>query len=165
MEGYELRIKADTSWRGPSFRELWEYRDLVRLLVKRDFSFRYAQTVFGPLWYLLQPLVNTMMFVVVFGKVAKLSTDGQPSVLFYMFGRLSWTYFANNFSATSTTLISNIGLFGKVYFPRIAVPIAAVITNLFAVGFQLILLLCFIVFYRYALEGTSIYPDFAVSGI
>ena len=151
MSDYEIRLKARRSGRGPSLSEIWEYRDLVRLLVKRDFSSKYAQTVFGPLWFLLQPLINTTVFAVVFGKIAKLSTDGQPSMLFYMCGMLSWSYFSSNFTVTSGTLINNIGLFGKVYFPRITVPLASVISNLFAVGFQLILLICFIVYYRYAL--------------
>ena len=154
MERFELRLRASKTWHGPSVKEIWEYRDLVGLLVKRDFSSRYAQTVFGPLWYLFQPLINTTVFAIVFGKVAKISTDGQPSMLFYMCGMLSWTYFASNFNATSSTLISNIGLFGKVYFPRITVPIASVISNLFAVAFQLILLIFLIAYYRYALGWT-----------
>lgn len=116
--------------------ELWRYRDLIGLLVRRDFVATYKQTILGPLWFLIQPLVTTVTFVVIFGNIAQLPTDGQPKVLFYMVGTVVWSYFASCFVQTSNTFVSNAGLFGKVYFPRLVVPVATVTSNLLALGIQ-----------------------------
>jgi lipopolysaccharide transport system permease protein len=117
-------------------RQLWSYRDLVGLLVRRDFVATYQQTILGPVWFLIQPLVTTLMFVVIFGQIAELSTDGQPKVLFYMLGTVLWSYFAACLVQTAGTFVTNAGLFGKVYFPRLVVPVATVISNLITLAIQ-----------------------------
>ena len=116
--------------------EAWRYRDLVRMLIHRDFTATYKQTILGPLWFLLQPLFTTVMFTFVFGNIAKLPTDRLPPFVFYMSGVVVWGYFADCLTKTSQTFASNASVFGKVYFPRIVVPIASVITNLIAFGIQ-----------------------------
>jgi lipopolysaccharide transport system permease protein len=116
--------------------ELWRYRDLVGLLVRRDFVATYKQTILGPIWFLIQPLVTTLTFVVIFGNIAAMPTDGQPPVLFYMLGTLVWSYFATCFVQTSNTFVANASLFGKVYFPRLVVPVATVVSNLLTLAIQ-----------------------------
>ncbi|MFO7552610.1 MAG: hypothetical protein R6W80_14475, partial [Haliea sp.] len=104
--------------------ELWKYRDLVMLFVRRDFVAVYKQTILGPLWYLIQPLLTTITFTVIFGQIASLPTDGLPQFLFYMSGTVVWAYFADCLNKTSNTFVGNANLFGKVYFPRMAVPVS-----------------------------------------
>lgn len=116
--------------------ELWRYRDLVGLLVRRDFVATYKQTILGPIWFLIQPLVTTLTFVVIFGNIAAMPTDGQPPVLFYMLGTLVWGYFATCFVQTANTFVANASLFGKVYFPRLVVPVATVVSNLLTLAIQ-----------------------------
>ena len=116
--------------------ELWRYRDLVGLLVRRDFVATYKQTILGPIWFLIQPLMTTLTFVVIFGNIAGMPTDGQPQVLFYMLGTVVWSYFATCFVQTSNTFVSNASLFGKVYFPRLVVPVATVTSNLLTLAIQ-----------------------------
>jgi lipopolysaccharide transport system permease protein len=120
-----------------SWKELYAYRDLLWLLVWRDIVSRYKQTVLGPLWFVLQPVLTTVIFMVIFSRVGRIPTNGAPSSLFYMCGLLPWNYFAQTFQSTSTTLAVNSGIFGKVYFPRLIVPISAVISNLAAYAVQL----------------------------
>src|SRR5512141_1480252 len=110
--------------------ELWHARDLILLFVRRDFVSVYKQTILGPLWYLIQPLLTTITFTVIFGGIAKLSTNNLPPFLFYMSGTVIWTYFASCLTKTSETFVSNANLFGKVYFPRLAVPVSILISNL-----------------------------------
>lgn len=110
--------------------ELWHYRDLILLFIRRNYIVQYKQTVLGPFWFLIQPLVTTLIFMGVFGEVAKIPTDGLPSSLFYMAGITFWNYFAGTINGTSSTFVSNANIFGKVYFPRLVVPIATVITNI-----------------------------------
>ena len=140
----EIAIRPTRGFRGLAARELWAYRDLVFLFVWRDFVARYKQTVLGPLWFVFQPLITTVIFTAVFSHIAELSTDGLPPTLFYLCGLLPWNYFAQTFNSTSGTLVANAGLFGKVYFPRLVVPIAAVISNLIAFAIQFVL---FVVMY------------------
>ena len=121
------------------FKEIWRYRDLVFMYVKRDFITFYKQTILGPLWYFIQPVFTTIMFMFVFGGIAGISTDGVPQAVFYMAGLLCWNYFADCFNRTSNTFSSNKGIFGKVYFPRLVVPLAGVISNLVKFGIQFIL--------------------------
>src|SRR5512147_3352377 len=116
--------------------ELWHYRDLVMLFVRRDFVSVYKQTVLGPLWYLIQPLLTTITFTVIFGNIASLPTDGLPQFLFYMSGTVVWSYFASCLTKTSETFVSNANLFGKVYFPRLAVPVSILLSNLIAFAIQ-----------------------------
>ncbi|HEX2993959.1 MAG TPA: ABC transporter permease, partial [Anaerolineales bacterium] len=110
--------------------ELWRYRDLVMLFVRRDFVAVYKQTILGPLWYLIQPLLTTITFTFIFGQIASLPTDGLPQFLFYMSGTVVWSYFADCLNKTSNTFVQNAHLFGKVYFPRMAVPVSILISNL-----------------------------------
>lgn len=138
--GYELRIKPGSSWMRIDWRSLWNYRDLLFLLVRRDFLAKYSQTLLGPLWFVVQPLVTTLLFSAVFAGVAKISTNNSPPILFYLCGMLPWTYFANTFTACSLTLTANAGIFGKVYFPRLIMPISVAVSNLFAVAIHLALL-------------------------
>ena len=118
-------------------REIWRYRDLIQLFVKRNIVVQYKQTVLGPLWYLIQPILTVIMNMVVFGNIAKMSTDGVPQALFYMAGNVCWFYFADCLNQTSNTFVANQHMFGKVYFPRLVVPIATVLSNLLRFGIQL----------------------------
>lgn len=121
------------------FRELWNYRDLMSLFVKRNIITQYKQTVLGPMWFVIQPLMTVFMYMVVFGGLAGIGTDGIPQPLFYLSGTCMWQYFADCLNKTSNTFVDNSGLFGKVYFPRLVVPVANVISNLLRFGIQLTL--------------------------
>jgi lipopolysaccharide transport system permease protein len=123
------------------FTDIWRYRDLIVLFVKRDFVIFYKQTILGPIWYFIQPLFTTLVFSTIFGSVAKIPTDGIPPFLFYLSGIISWNYFALSLNSTSNTFISNAGIFGKVYFPRMIVPISTVIINMVHFLIQFILFL------------------------
>jgi lipopolysaccharide transport system permease protein len=129
-----------SGWFDLHLRELWRYRDLVWLFVRRDFVTQYSQTILGPLWFLLQPVLTTLMFTLVFGRVARLPTDGVPPSLFYMAGVVAWGYFSSCVSRTSSTFVANAHLFGKVWFPRLAVPVSVVISGLVGLAIQLALL-------------------------
>ena len=135
-------------------RELWQYRDLVMLFVRRDFVAVYKQTILGPLWYLIQPLLTALTFTFIFGQVAQLPTDGLPQFLFYMSGTVIWSYFAECLNKTSNTFVQNANLFGKVYFPRMAVPVSILISNLITFAIQFLLFLAFVLFF--VLRGTEI---------
>jgi lipopolysaccharide transport system permease protein len=137
--------------------ELWKYRDLVMLFVRRDFVAAYKQTILGPLWYLIQPLLTTLTFTVIFGQIAALPTDGLPQFLFYMSGTVIWSYFADCLTKTSNTFIQNNQLFGKVYFPRLAVPLSILISNLITFGIQFVLFLIFMGYF--ALRGAGLHPN------
>ncbi len=144
-------------------RELWRYRDLVLLFVRRDFVSVYKQTILGPLWYLIQPLLTTLTFTVIFGNIAKLPTDGLPQFLFYMSGIVIWTYFSDCLIKTSNTFVNNSNLFGKVYFPRMAVPVSILISNLITFSIQTLFFLLF-VFY-FSLRGAVINPNIWILSI
>lgn len=137
--------------------ELWQYRDLIFLFVRRDFVAVYKQTVLGPLWYIIQPLLTTIILTFVFGRIAGLPTDGLPQFLFYMSGVVIWSYFAECLNKTSNTFTLNANLFGKVYFPRLAVPISILISNLITFFVQFSFLLLFIGLF--ILRGTDIQLD------
>ena len=128
-------------------REVWRYWDLLTLFIRRDLVAQYKQTILGPLWYFIQPLFTTLVFTVVFGRLAGISTDGLPPILFYLAGVTNWNYFAESLKKTSTTFKSNSNLFGKVYFPRIVVPLSVVITNLLKYGIQLLLFAGFYIYF------------------
>ena len=145
---YEVVIGPEKKWRFVDWKEIFQYRDLLYLLVKRELVAKYKQTVLGPLWYVVQPLMTTAVFAIVFGKLTKISTQGLPPILFYLCGLLPWGYFAQCLNTTSQTLIGNVYLFGKVYFPRLVVPLAAVLSNLLIFMIQLV---TFLVFYGYFL--------------
>lgn len=136
----ETVIRPASGWFDLHLGELWRYRDLIYLMVRRDFVAQYAQTILGPLWFLIQPVLTTAMFVLVFNRVARLPTDGVPPYLFYMAGSVAWGYFANCITRISTTFTSNAHIFGKVWFPRLVVPISVAVSSLFAFVIQLALL-------------------------
>lgn len=127
--------------------DLWRYRDLIMLFVRRDFVAVYKQTILGPLWYLLQPIMTTIVFTFIFGKIAKIPTDGIPPTLFYLAGITVWSYFAGCLNKTATTFVSNADIFGKVYFPRLSVPVSVVISGLIGFFIQLALFLGILAFY------------------
>ncbi len=147
MENWTTEIKPRSSLFSIDFRELWRYKDLCLLLVKRNIITQYKQTVLGPLWFLIQPLLTTVMYMVVFGGIAKISTDGMPQPLFYLAGICFWQYFADCLTKTSNTFVDNAGIFGKVYFPRLVVPVANVISNLVRFSIQFVLFLGFYFYY------------------
>ena len=136
---WSLIIKPHQKLWSVDLGELWRYRDLIQLFVKRNIVVQYKQTILGPLWYVIQPVLTVIMNMVVFGGIAKMSTDGIPQALFYMAGNVCWLYFANCLNQTSNTFVANQSMFGKVYFPRLAIPIATVLSNLFRFGIQLAL--------------------------
>lgn len=154
---WTLVIKPKTGWFDINFRELWQYRDLVRLFVKRSYSSMYKQTILGPLWFLINPLLTVLIFTVVFGNIAKISTDGMPQFLFYMAGNTLWAYFAYCVNSTATTFTNNAVLFGKVYFPRLTMPLSTVIFGLISFLIQFILFVGFVVYYR--VTGTVVSPN------
>jgi len=149
-EGWDLVIKPRESLFAVDFAELWRYRDLCSLLVKRNIITQYKQTVLGPLWYVVQPAMTVIMYMVVFGGIAGIATDGVPQPLFYLAGTCLWQYFADCITKTSNTFVDNSAIFGKVYFPRLVMPIANVVSNLLRFGIQFglfaIVYLCYAVF-------------------
>ncbi|MDX2303674.1 MAG: ABC transporter permease [Microscillaceae bacterium] len=149
-------INPQKSWFDLRLKELWQYRDLVILFVRRDFVAIYKQTILGPIWHIIQPLLTTLTFTIVFGQIAGISTDGQPQFLFYMAGVTVWSYFASCLTKTSSVFTSNADMFGKVYFPRLTVPVATVISALIAFGIQLFLFL--MVYAGFFIMGTSLKP-------
>ena len=137
MEKYTLIITPHHKLWHVDFKEIWRYRDLITLFVKRNIIVQYKQTILGPLWYIIQPVLTVIMNMVVFGGIAKMSTDGIPQPLFYMAGNVCWFYFSDCLNQTSTTFTANQSMFGKVYFPRLVVPISTVLSNLLRFGIQL----------------------------
>ena len=130
-----------------NMRELWRYRDLYYMYVKRDIITVYKQTILGPLWFLIQPILTTIMFMFVFGNLAGISTDGMPQPLFYMAGILLWTYFSNCFNSCSNVFTTTAGVFGKVYFPRLVVPLSSITSNLVKLGIQLLLFIAVYIYF------------------
>ncbi|MFO7870993.1 MAG: ABC transporter permease [Kiritimatiellia bacterium] len=150
MPGFEeIVIEPGGKWVRIPWREVLRYKDLLFLLVRRDFVSKYKQTVLGPLWFIIQPILMTLVFTVIFGKVAKIPTDKLPPMLFYLCGMLGWRYFSMCLGGTSSTFVSNARLFGKVYFPRLVVPLSVVISNLLAFAIQFGTFIAFWVFFKY----------------
>jgi len=137
-------------------RELWHYRDLIMLLVRRDFVAEYKQTILGPAWHVIQPLLTTLMLTLVFGRIAKIPTDGVPPFLFYMAGTVMWGYFAVVLTGTASTFTANSAIFGKVYFPRLVIPIAGLLSRLIAFSIQFVLFLGFVGYFM--LQGANVGP-------
>lgn len=156
-KGWTRIIKPTRGWWDIDFGELWQYRDLVWMFVVRDFTSRYKQTVLGPLWFLLNPLLTTFMFTLVFSSIAKLPTDGIPPVLFYLLGTVTWNYFSSCLTVTSTTFTANASIYGKVYFPRLVTPISVIITNIITYVIQMILFLS--IWLVYFFSGTELKPN------
>ena len=147
MEKYDVVIEPKTGWFDIDLEGLWKYRDLILLFVKRNFIAQYKQTILGPAWAIIQPMLTTVIFTVVFGSMAGLSADGVPSFLFYMSGTIAWTYFSICLTKTADTFTGNARIFGKVYFPRLVMPISIVLTNLIAFSIQFAMFLGFLAFY------------------
>lgn len=145
-ETWTLQIKPKDSLFDVDFKEIWRYRDLISLFVKRNIITQYKQTVLGPLWYFIQPLMTVVMYMVVFGGIAGIGTDNRPQALFYLGGICCWQYFADCLNKSSNTFVANAGIFGKVYFPRLVSPLSDVISNLVRFGIQFML---FLVVYAY----------------
>ena len=146
-EGWDLVIHPTAPWWDLQLQDLWRYRDLMWMFVRRDFVSVYKQTVLGPIWFFVQPLLTTAMFTLIFSNVAKLPTDGLPPMLFYLAGVTPWNYFATCLSKTSSTFVANAHIFGKVYFPRLITPLSIVISNLIQFGIQFALFFGFFLFY------------------
>lgn len=140
--------------------DVWRYRDLLYMLVKRDFVVLYKQTILGPLWFFIQPIFTAIVYIVVFTRIARVSTDGMPPILFYLSGTIVWNYFADCFNNTSTTFIQNANLFGKVYFPRIVVPLSKVISGLLKFIIQFLLFLGIYIFFL--VNGYELHPTAAL---
>jgi lipopolysaccharide transport system permease protein len=156
-ETWDLIIEPKRGLLDLHLKDLYRYRDLVLLFVRRDFVAVYKQTILGPLWYLIQPLLTTITFTVIFGNIAQLPTDGLPQFLFYMSGTVIWTYFADCLTKTSNTFVNNAQLFGKVYFPRLAVPVSILLSNLITFAIQFTFFLAFMGFF--ALTGAELRPN------
>ncbi len=129
--------------------EVWEYRDLLFMFVKRDFLASYTQTILGPLWFFIQPIFTTLMFVFVFGNIAGISTDGQPKILFYLSGLVIWNYFSDCLNKTANVFVSNAGMFGKVYFPRLITPLSIIVSGLLRFVIQFLLFISVFIFYYF----------------
>jgi len=146
-EKWDLVIRPSSGWFDLHLREFWRYRDLILLFVRRDFLAQYMQTILGPIWFVLQPLLTTIVFTVVFGSMAGLSTDGLPKVLFYLSGQVVWSYFSGSLTATATTFVSNAHIFGKVYFPRLTVPVSIILSQLIQFALRLVMFVVFLVYF------------------
>lgn len=133
-----------------NFRELWDYRDLLVLFIRRDIVTKYKQTILGPLWFIIQPVLSTLMYLIVFGRIANIPTDNVPPILFYLSGIVVWTYFSVCLNTTANTFIANAGIFGKVYFPRLIVPLSIVLSNIiqFLIQFGLLLIAMAIYYFK-----------------
>ena len=140
-----------------NLKEIWQYKDLLFLFVKRDFVATYKQTVLGPLWFIIQPLFTTIIFTIIFGNLASIPTDNLPPILFYMCGITCWNYFSECLTKTSNTFTVNSNIFGKVYFPRLIIPLSIVISNLFKFTIQFLLFTIFLIFYYF--NDAEIYPN------
>ncbi len=144
---WDLIIRPRYGWFDIDLRGLWRYRDLIMLFVKRDFLANYKQTVLGPLWFVIQPVMTSVLFLVVFGQIARIPTGGMPPMLFYMSGIVMWTYFSECLTKTSSTFIANAGIFGKVYFPRLVIPFSIVISNLMKFAVQFLIFIGFFIYF------------------
>lgn len=148
-ENWDLEIKPQSHLFELHLKDVWRYRDLLLLLVRRDFVSFYKQTILGPLWFFIQPLFTTVIYTFVFGNLAGISTDHLPQPLFYMAGITAWNYFADCLNKTSTVFKDNAAIFGKVYFPRLIMPLSIVVSNLVRFGVQLLLFFLFMAYYAF----------------
>ncbi len=155
--GWTMVIRPKAHWLQLRFDELWQYRDLIGLFVRRDFVAAYKQTVLGPLWHIIQPLFTALTFTFIFGNIAGVSTDGLPKFLFYMAGTVSWSYFAKCLASTADTFVANAGIFGKVYFPRLAIPVSIIISALISFGIQFGIFLFFMAYF--GVSGADLHPN------
>ena len=162
MQDYDLIIRPKRHAFDINFREIWQYRDLLRMFVKRDIITVYKQTILGPIWFIVQPILTTAIYMVVFGRIAQISTDGTPQALFYLSGITIWNYFAESFNTTANTFIQNANIFGKVYFPRLIMPISKVVSGLikFAIQFGFFL----VIYFYFILKGNpNVNPNWTIA--
>ena len=153
-------LVPDRGWMDFRLGELWNYRDLVFRFFRRDFIASYKQTVLGPLWFVIPPVLTTLIFTVVFGRIGRISTNGQPDFLFFMLGVTAWNYFATCLNKAAITFTSNSGVFGKVYFPRLVMPLSTILTNLLTFAIQFGVFLLFFAFYWW--HGANVHPNWRV---
>lgn len=159
QEKWDMEIVSTTGLFEVNWHELWQYRDLILLFVRRDLTTTYKQTILGPLWFFIQPILTTTVYIIVFGKITNLSTGGLPKVLFYLAGITIWNYFQESLVKTSETFITNQNLFGKVYFPRLAVPISLVISGLIKFFIQFALFLLVWLYFLFEDDNVLIHPN------
>ena len=138
-------------------REVWQYRDLIKLFVRRDFVAQYKQTILGPAWHILSPLFTSIVFTIVFGRIANISTDGLPQFIFYMAGNIVWAFFAGILNATSRTFIEGAGVFGQVYYPRLANPLSVLISRFIGFSIQFVFFICLVIYF--IMNGNPLYPN------
>lgn len=160
-ENWDLVIEGKSSLFDLKFKDVWRYRDLLLMFVKRDFVSFYKQTILGPLWFFIQPIFTTIVFAFVFGNLAKISTDGLPQYLFYMAGITAWNYFSECLTKTSTVFKDNASIFGKVYFPRLIMPLSIVVSNLVRFAVQLLLFVFMMVYF--GLNGANFHITWAIA--
>ena len=151
-QNWTEEIKSNTNLLSVNVKEIWHYRDLIYMLVKRDFITFYKQTILGPIWFFVQPILTSLIYLVLFGQVAKLSTDGLPQLAFYLSGITIWNYFSESLSKTSTVFKDNSGVFGKVYFPRLIMPLAIVVSGLMKFSIQFGLFIAVVLYYTFVDE-------------
>ena len=159
-EDWDLIIKGHSSLFDLKFNDLWRYRDLLLMFVKRDFVSFYKQTILGPLWFFIQPIFTTIVFTFIFGNLAGISTDGLPKPLFYLAGITAWNYFSDCLSKTSTVFKDNVAIFGKVYFPRLIMPLSIVVSNLVRFAVQLVLLFSMMAYFGW--KGADFQITYAI---
>jgi lipopolysaccharide transport system permease protein len=160
-ERWDLVIEVQTSLFDLKYKDVWRYRDLLFMFVKRDFVSFYKQTIFGPLWFFIQPIFTTIVFTFVFGNLAGMSTDGLPQYLFYLAGITAWNYFSDCLTKTSTVFKDNANIFGKVYFPRLIMPLSIVVSNLVRFGVQLLLFVAMMVYFGF--QGVNFHVTWAIT--
>lgn len=154
---WDLVIRPRSKAFNLNLKEVWRFKYLLVMFVKRDLVSVYKQTILGPIWFFIQPILTTIVFVVIFGNIAKISTDGLPMVLFYLAGITIWNYFSDILSSTSSTFVTNASIFGKVYFPRLVLPLSKVISGLIKFGIQFLLFALSLLYFL--LKGSDVHPD------
>ena len=152
---WDIVLSNRPGWLFPNLSELWRYRDLIAMFTRRDLSLIYKQTVLGPIWYIIKPLASSVVFTVIFGRVARISTDELPQFLFYMSGTILWGYFSRCLISGSNTLLANAGLYKKAYFPRLAIPLSQVVSNMVQFLIQFLAFIGFLVYYTW--QGSPIH--------
>ena len=156
-ENWDLIVKPHSKWYDLQLAQIFRYKDLLFLFVRRDFVSLYKQTILGPLWFFIQPIITSLTFTVIFGNLANISTDGLPQILFYMCGITFWNYFSDTLTKTSDTFVANANIFGKVYFPRMIIPLSIVVSNLIKLGVQFLLFIAIWIYFLWT-ENT-IHPN------
>jgi len=154
---WDMEIKPHDNLFNLHLKDVWHYRDLLWLLVRRDFVSFYKQTIFGPIWFFIQPIFTTITFTIIFSKMAKISTSDIPAPLFYLTGNIAWNYFSDCLNKTSTVFRDNASIFGKVYFPRLIMPLSIVFSNLIKFGVQFILFVLMMVYFTF--QGAAVHPN------